>query len=149
MWARRKLATIESHGYIYPFTFRTKMADLFRDRSCMHWWLPNDERYPPIIRSIRKLVEERTAPAKNVPAEEDLRDMKAIFASMKLEDGKSSVTTGDGSDAGVVVAANHDVYMPQHHAQEMGGMDMAEAEVYSLGLHEERGFWNQGTSGAT
>ncbi|KAG9248475.1 hypothetical protein BJ878DRAFT_26861 [Calycina marina] len=54
MWARRKLATIESHGYIYPHAFRTKMSDLFRDRSCMQWWLPNDEGYPPIIRSIRK-----------------------------------------------------------------------------------------------
>jgi hypothetical protein len=77
-------------SYIYPYTFRTKMADLFQDRSCMHWWLPNDECYPPIIRSIRKLVEERAAPAKDVAAEA-LRDMKAIFASLKLDDdGKSS-----------------------------------------------------------
>lgn len=120
MWARRKLATIESHGlaafhlpqsypmfsythlriqyfspnlgrlllipvnrYIYPYTFRTKMSDLFRDRSCMQWWLPNNERYPPIIRSIRKFVEERTAPAVDVPTE-DLKDMKTIFASRKF-----------------------------------------------------------------
>ena len=65
------------------------MADLFRDRSCMHWWLPNDERYPTIVRSIRRFVEERTAPARDVPSE-DLRDMKAIFSSLKLDDGKSS-----------------------------------------------------------
>lgn len=66
------------------------MADLFRDRSCMHWWLPNDEGYPPIIRSIRKFVEERTSPAVDLPGE-DLRDMKAIFASLNLEDDNSSV----------------------------------------------------------
>ena len=64
------------------------MADLF-DRSCMHWWLPNDECYPPIIRSIRKFVEERTAPAKDLPSE-DLRDMKAIFASFNLDDDTSN-----------------------------------------------------------
>lgn len=58
------------------------MSDLFRDRSCMQWWLPNNERYPPIIRSIRKFVEERTAPAVD-DTTEDLKDMKTIFASCK------------------------------------------------------------------
>ncbi|RDW79724.1 hypothetical protein BP6252_04362 [Coleophoma cylindrospora] len=89
MWARRKLAAIEAEGYIYPYTFRTKMSDLFQDRSCMHWWLPNEEGYPSIIKSIRKFVEERTAPAKDVSTE-GLRDMKAIFSSMNLDDGKST-----------------------------------------------------------
>jgi hypothetical protein len=56
----------------------------------MHWWLPNNEGYPPIIRSIRKFVEERTSPAVDLPGE-DLRDMKAIFASLNLEDDSSSV----------------------------------------------------------
>lgn len=66
------------------------MAALFQDPSCMHWWLPNDGSYPPIIRSIRKFVEERTSKARNVPAE-DLRDMKAIFSSLKLDDGKTHI----------------------------------------------------------
>jgi len=56
----------------------------------MHWWLPNDDSYPPIIRSIRKFVEERTSGARDVPTE-DLRDMKAIFAQMKLDDGKTHI----------------------------------------------------------
>ena len=99
--------------YIYPYTFRTKMADLFRDRSCMHWWLPNDEDYPPIIRSIRNFVEERTSKAKNLPAE-DLRDMKAIFASLKLDDGKSNVPPSSykqNSTAGIAVASSHVSYL--------------------------------------
>jgi hypothetical protein len=66
------------------------MSALFQDPSCMHWWLPNDESYPPIIRSIRKFVQERTSEARDVPAE-DLRDMKAIFASLKLDDGKTHI----------------------------------------------------------
>ncbi|KAL2061737.1 hypothetical protein VTL71DRAFT_7115, partial [Oculimacula yallundae] len=106
MWARRKLATIESNGYIYPYTFRTKMADLFQDRSCMHWWLPNDENYPPIVRSIRKFVEERTSPAKTEPAE-DLRDMKAIFASLKIDDGNSNSPSIKGEKEGESSQAEH------------------------------------------
>jgi hypothetical protein len=51
----------------------------------MHWWLPNDEGYTPIIRSIRSFVEERTSPAIDLPGE-DLRDMKQIFSSLNLDD---------------------------------------------------------------
>jgi len=93
MWARRKLATIESNGYIYPYTYRTKMSDLFRDRTCMHWWLPNDEGYPPIIRSIRKFVEERTSRATDIPGQ-SLRDMKAVFATMNLDDSQPGMAPG-------------------------------------------------------
>ena len=71
------------YSYIYPYTFRAKMADIFQDRSCMHWWLPNDEQYPPIMRSIREFIEGRRSKCMNGFAE-DLRDMKAIFASLKL-----------------------------------------------------------------
>jgi hypothetical protein len=55
----------------------------------MHWWLPHDEGYPPIIRTIRKFVEERTSPAIDLPGE-DLRDMKQIFSALKLDDGPSN-----------------------------------------------------------
>lgn len=60
------------------------MADLFRDQSCMHWWLPNDEGYTPAIRSIRKFAQERTSPATD---KKDLREMKQIFSSLKLDSG--------------------------------------------------------------
>jgi len=61
----------------------------------MQWWLPNNERYPPIIRSIRKFVEERTSPAVDVTTE-DLKDMKTIFASCKLFPGYFRPTLGVG-----------------------------------------------------
>ena len=121
------------------------MADLFRDRSCMHWWLPNDENYPPIIRSIRKFVEERTSPAKNVPAE-DLRDMKAIFASLNLDDGKSSippnVDNGKSPSAGVTVASGQDSYI-----QSMGNIAPAEGDAYGLGFDDGQGYWDEGRGG--
>ena len=94
----------------------------------MDWWLPNDEDYPPIIRSIRKFVEERTSKATNLPAE-DLRDMKAIFASLKLDDGRTSIPPTSykaGSTAGIAVAASHDSY------DNLPSMD-AETDAYRLG----------------
>ncbi len=124
------------------------MADLFGDRSCMHWWLPNNENYPPIIRSIRKFVEERTSPAKTMPAE-DLRDMKAIFASLNLEDRKSGVPLGmSGIDsgkaqlAGVAVAHSQESYV-DHGVQSMGPMNHGEGEPYGLNFDEGQGFWSE------
>jgi hypothetical protein len=111
------------------------MADLFRDRSCMHWWLPNDEDYPPIIRSIRKFVEERTSKAKNLPAE-DLRDMKAIFASLNLDDGKPSIPPTSykpNSTATIAVASSHDSY------DSLPSMD-SETDAYRLGFDNGSGF---------
>jgi hypothetical protein len=107
----------------------------------MHWWLPNDEDYPPIIRSIRNFVEERTSKAKNLPAE-DLRDMKAIFASLKLDDGKSSIppsTQKFGSSSGIAVASSHDSYIGHENMQDMTGMGL-EADAYGLGFGDGSGF---------
>jgi hypothetical protein len=110
----------------------------------MHWWLPNDEGYPTIVRSIRKFVEERTSPAKDLPSE-DLRDMKAIFASLNLDDGKSSLPPtlekrkrlADGQGW---AAPN----ISSEHMQHMGGMDLGEGDAYELGYEEGQGFWGEG-----
>ncbi|TVY90139.1 Sterol uptake control protein [Lachnellula willkommii] len=133
LWARRKFALIESHGYIYPFTFRTKMAELYQDRSCMDWWLPNDENYPPIIRSIRKFVEERTAPAKDTPSG-DLRDMKAIFASLNLDGGKSSFPPSIKKEEG----SSTDVAVASEDFGNMGGMT-GEGDTYGHGYRNQTG----------
>ncbi|TVY29510.1 putative transcriptional regulatory protein [Lachnellula hyalina] len=132
MWARRKFALIESHGYIYPSTFRTKMADLYHDRSCLHWWLPNDENYPPIIRSIRKFVEERTTPAKDTLSG-DLRDMKAIFASLNIDDGKSSVPPGIKKEDG-----SNNVAVASEDFGNMGGM-AGEGDTSGYGYRTQTG----------
>jgi len=114
------------------------MADLFRDRSCMHWWLPNDEDYPPIIRSIRNFAEERTSEAKNLPAE-DLRDMKAIFASLKLDDGIPSAPAPgvkSNSTTGIAVAATHDSYLGHDN---LSSMD-PERDAYGFDFDNGSGF---------
>jgi hypothetical protein len=104
----------------------------------MHWWLPNDEEYPPIIRSIRNFVEERTSEAKTLPAE-DLRDMKAIFASLKLDDGIPSAPTPgvkSNSTTGIAVAATHDSYLGHDN---LSSMD-PERDAYGLDFDNGLGF---------
>lgn len=104
----------------------------------MNWWLPNDEAYPPIIRSIRRFVEERTSPAKNMPAE-DLRDMKAIFASLKLDDSSISPTHDKMTSPNVAVAPSQESYIANDPMQEIGGMSMGQGDTY--GFDDEVGFW--------
>jgi hypothetical protein len=106
----------------------------------MHWWLPNDEDYPPIIRSIRNFVEERTSKAKNLPAE-DLRDMKAIFALLKLDDGTTSVPPSaagvkPSSTTGISVAPTHDSYSGH---DSLANLD-PERDPYGLGFDNGPGF---------
>jgi len=112
----------------------------------MHWWLPNDEGYPPIIRSIRKFVEERTSPATDLPGE-DLRDMKAIFASLKLDDGKSSIppklNKGKGAVGNVAVAGSQD----WRNSTLDRGLDPSESEHY--GLEDTHGFFGHEQPGDT
>jgi hypothetical protein len=121
----------------------------------MHWWLPNDEGYPPIIRSIRKFVEERTSPARSVDTE-DLRDMKAIFASLKLDDGKSSMPPnmdkGKGPATDVAVAAGEDwgaSHIGPATMQDTGLMDLGEGDAYGLRFDDGNGSWAAGQGGGT
>ncbi len=106
MWCRRKLAMIESMGfvlpnpsvpqqwlleyltfnlrYIYPSAFRKRMSDAW-GVDVTRWWLPNDQGYPPIVRSIREFIDYRMTPAKDRHTE-DLREIAGIFKSLKLDD---------------------------------------------------------------
>ncbi|KAL8965780.1 MAG: hypothetical protein Q9197_006332, partial [Variospora fuerteventurae] len=113
MWCRRKLATIEGQGYVmaaclfprrqhhsrnllilrprhtYPPTFRAKMAALWGTPEILHWWLPNDEGYPPIVRSIHSFSEDRTPKPGSQPTE-DLRSMKGLFDKLDIQDWKAT-----------------------------------------------------------
>ncbi len=67
MWCRRKLAKVESMGWIYPQTFRERMSTLWGIPEVKQWWLPHNEGYPPIIRSIRSFIDDRLITAPNLP----------------------------------------------------------------------------------
>jgi hypothetical protein len=55
------------------------------------WWLPNDEGCPPIIRSIKNFIRERTTAPKD-QVSEDLREMKGIFSTLIISDSPPEYT---------------------------------------------------------
>ncbi|EFW99042.1 c6 zinc finger domain containing protein [Grosmannia clavigera kw1407] len=83
MWIRRKFALIESMGYIFPPTMRTRMAELLQDAACAHWWLPDDEGFSPLLQSIRAFADERSLTAVAAPIE-NLREIRHVFTKMQL-----------------------------------------------------------------
>ncbi|KAK7927154.1 hypothetical protein PG985_004152 [Apiospora marii] len=97
MWMRRKFALIERSGYLAPFTIRSRMALIFRDPSCIHWWIPNDDGFTPILQETRAFADERNG----IPVSkqsEDVRDMASVFAKMRLDyEGGQSPTAPPSS----------------------------------------------------
>ena len=80
---------------------RERMAELFHDPSCARWWLPDDEAFSPILKSVRTFADERNATA--VTAQSDkLRDARQIFAKMQL--GIIGTSTETGKPRGGVAA---------------------------------------------
>lgn len=75
------------------------MAELWHLPEVNQWWLPNDEGRTNINRIIRSFIEERTVQPRDNTGE-DLRDMKAIFSKLNIEDTGShgsSPSQGSGS----------------------------------------------------
>ncbi|KAJ4337767.1 hypothetical protein N0V95_008246 [Ascochyta clinopodiicola] len=96
-WCRRTFAKVESLGYIYPDAMRNRMLEAW-GLEPSDWWLPHDEGCPPIIRSIKNFIRERsTAPRDQVS--EDLKEMRGIFSSLNISDSPGSdnmtVTSND------------------------------------------------------
>lgn len=96
-WCRRKYALVEQKGYVYPATLRTRMSEAW-DVDVTHWWLPNDEGYPPVVRAIREFIEYRARlPEDTMSAH--VRDMSGIFRSLDLDNqspGSASRDEGTG-----------------------------------------------------
>lgn len=105
-WCRRTFAKVESRGYIYPDAMRDRMLEAW-GLEPSDWWLPNDEGCPPIIRSIKDFIRERsTAPKDQVS--EDLKEMRGIFSSLNISDSPGSdnmTVTSNGSGAGAMGAS--------------------------------------------
>jgi len=77
---------------------RTRMAELFRDQSCLRWWLPNDEGFSRTLQSIRAFADERNATTAVSAETENLREIKHIFAAMQLDVGSdASPVEAEGS----------------------------------------------------
>jgi hypothetical protein len=103
MWLRRKLAAVEQNGFVYPTAFRSKMAEMWREPDVNHWWLPNDEGFTPLLHDIRAFIKERVVAyeeSKRDELRDDVRDMKAIFSKLNIDDSPKS-SPSDGSASGI------------------------------------------------
>jgi hypothetical protein len=63
------------------------------------WWLPNDEGCPPIIRSVKDFIRDRTQAPKD-QVSEDLREMKGIFSMLTISDSPPGDATSNASNSG-------------------------------------------------
>ncbi len=79
--------------HIYPSTFRQRMAAMWGIPEINHWWLPNDEAYPPVVRSVRSLMENRLPQAPSRSRSEDQRTIKGIFSQLTVHDNPRSSTS--------------------------------------------------------
>ena len=112
-WCRRKFALIEQKGYeplnslcmaafadlasryIYPSALRERMSGVW-GVDVNHWWLPDDEGYPAIVRSIRDFIEYRArVPAGNMDAQ--VQNMSGLFRGLDVEDDSVDGSSMDQS----------------------------------------------------
>ncbi|KAH5359687.1 hypothetical protein HBI49_137150 [Parastagonospora nodorum] len=103
-WCKRTFAKIEASGYIYSDVLRNRMLESM-GAGPSDWWFPNDEGCPPIIRSIKDFIKDRTSMPKD-PVSDDLREMRGIFNSLTISDSPSSDTmTLTSNDGGLAAMA--------------------------------------------
>jgi hypothetical protein len=93
-----RTSTNRSIRYIYSDVLRNRMLESM-GLGPSDWWLPNDESCPPIIRSIKDFIKDRTQAPKD-QVSDDLREMRGIFSSLTISDSPPSdnmtVTSADG-----------------------------------------------------
>ena len=59
-----------------------------------HWWLPNDEGYPSVVRSIRDFIEYRARVPGDI-MDTQVRDMSGLFRGLDVEESSKSGTEVD------------------------------------------------------
>ncbi|KAJ4291622.1 hypothetical protein N0V90_009517 [Kalmusia sp. IMI 367209] len=105
-WCRKTLAKVESAGYIYSDVLRNRFLEGW-GIGASDWWLPNDEGCPPIIRSIKDFIKERTTAPKD-RVSEDLREMRGIFSTLVITNSPPDDTSSNATEDTIAMSANTD-----------------------------------------
>ena len=93
MSTSRNLNSNVKTSYIYPAILRKRASEVW-GIDVNHWWLDNDEGFPPIIRAIRDFIEYRARVPEDT-MEAHIRDMSGIFRGLNVEEGGSTGTDSD------------------------------------------------------
>jgi len=101
------------------------------------WWLPNDEACPPIIRSIKDFIKDRTQAPKD-QVSDDLREMRGIFSSMTISDSPPSdnMTVTSADSWGNSGRIGSDMYGSPGWSYGQGkDRNLSNADAYGSGSH--------------
>ncbi|RDW90768.1 Zn(II)2Cys6 transcription factor [Aspergillus mulundensis] len=96
-WARRGFATLEQNGYVITAKYRAALAAIWQLPEINDWWLPDGKDYPSIIRQVREMTAERTTNPRD-DYRESVRDMKAVFGKLNLDDTESETSPASTTD---------------------------------------------------
>lgn len=78
--------------YIFPATYRARMGGIL-NADVSHWWLPNEEGLPVMLRSIRELINDRNSGRQHDQVQQDdIREMKGLFSNMSIDQTPSPPT---------------------------------------------------------
>lgn len=87
-----------SNSHIYPATLRNQMAEVWGLPEVRHWWLPDDEACPAVVRSIHTFMADRLTNVEGQSRSEDQRNIKGIFSQLSVGDNpKSSPSSSRGN----------------------------------------------------
>ncbi|KAJ6002379.1 hypothetical protein N7451_004926 [Penicillium sp. IBT 35674x] len=98
MWCRRRIAQMEQTGYIMQPKFREVLSALWQLPELMHWWLPNDEGYPDLIREVRAMTDDRLEQPRD-DFRSNVRDMKSMFWKLNVNDEGDELSPGSSHDS--------------------------------------------------
>ena len=62
------------------------MAEIWGLPEVCRWWLRDDEGCPPIVRSIRTFMEDRSLHPRGQAKSEDVRNMKALLSDLSIDE---------------------------------------------------------------
>ena len=85
------------------------MATLWNLPEINHWWLPNEEAYPSVVRSVRLLLEDRLGDIDPHQRSKKQRDMRGVFAEMSIQDASDTQAEKSQKEPNVGHAANLDM----------------------------------------
>lgn len=119
------------------------MAEHWSIPSLVHSWLPSEtDNTPAIIRSIRAFIEERTTMPRT-QGDQDVRQMKAIFAKMNYDDSPKDSPESANSTIDSVISGGsggRDAYgSPGSGAKEERASPREHLAGWNAGQEQEQG----------
>ena len=124
--------------YVYPAMYRMKMSEMWQLPEINHWWLPHEERFHPILKAIRAFSKERASRPSD-DHQEDIRDMKAIFSKLNIEDTSPRDSPSGASTSSATVSQSPPALLSNTGTPSSQRSDGAEQKSPAISGGKQRG----------